>query len=632
MKKHKIKIGLMTIMCLVFFENNISAQDSHKKNDSTANYKVLKSFNSYFNTNEIKQDRSFVLFHIFRKSQKEQTSISDLGNMGLPAIYNSFEDRVVNYNVDFIFNTPFDLYLKRPQEVIFFNTRRPYTKLMHTSSTKVKDEQTIGVIHSRNINPQLNFTLNYNLISSKGQYPNQKSKINTIVLNSNYQSEKYSLYTAMNLNRFTVENNGGVIDTGLVDTESPETNLSEASTKLYNSHFFALQEYRIGRKKTFLQDDSMITVLEPRIKFTHFINFVRRNRVYRDKQSFENGFYSNFYIKKDRTADSVSLNSIQNVLAVHGTPLWIKENGFGFDAFISGQYNSYYNFEKYIFLQNKHRFFDTKVGGQIFSDPAKKLMFGLSGEYYLSGYRLGDHKFETNIKYKTSEKIKSILSLNMSYSNGKPDYFLNTFYSNHFKWKNDFDSEINFRSQLKYQIPGIHFQAKAFITSIKNYTFFTSVALPIQFNDWLKVYSLQLQKDFYIGRVTFVNRVQWQKTSNENIINLPQISLYNATSVRLNVKHALVMYAGLDIEYFTKYKPYSFMPGNGMFYFENSFETGNYPIISAFINGKIKENVTFFVKYTHLNSGMIAERYYAIKSYPIKDGLFKFGVQWIFTN
>ncbi len=627
---HNIRIIHFTILLLLCSANFLSAQRSPK--DSTLNYMVIKEFDRFFDTQKVKEDSSFILFHIFRNSQKQSISVSELGNIGLPTISNIFEDRLLNYDIDFMFNMPFDLYLKTPYEIQFYNTRRPHTKIMHTSSTKVKDEQTIGVIHSRNINPRLNFTFDYHLINSAGQYPNQKSKINNIVLNSNYQRERYSFYAAVNLNRFTIQNNGGIIDTGLVDINSPETNLSEASTKLYNNYFFVLQEYRIGKTKTLLKGDSMLNILEPRIKFTHYIDFSRRNRVYKDQQSFENGFYTNFYIQKDRTIDSVFLSSIHNVVAVHGAPLFVKEKGFGFDILLSNKYNSYYNFKEYIFLRNKHRFLDTKIGGRFFRNPTKKFRYSINSEFYFTGYRNGDHKTETELSYRFSDSTRSRLSWHTQYSSAEPDYFLNTFYSNHFRWENNFKPETNIRTSLKYELPLKNFSAKLFAGAIKNYTFFTKVALPAQLDEWLYIYSAQLRKDFHFGRIHFVNKICWQHSSNNDIINLPALSAYNATSVQLRIKHALTMYAGFDIQYSSTYKAYSFMPGHGMFYFENDYKTGNYPIISVFINGKIKKNFLFFIKFTHLNSGMLLERYASVKSYPIKGRTFKLGVQWSFTN
>lgn len=607
-------------------------QSGHNHHDSTANFLVLKKTNSFYNTEETDKDSSFTLFHIFRPEQRQSISVSQLGNIGLPTISNIYFDRRLNYDTDFMFNVPFDLYLKDPHEVIFYNTRRPYTELTHTSGTKVKDEQTVGVIHSQNVNPQLNFTFDYHLISSTGDYPNQKTRNGNLVFNSNYQSEKYSLYAALNINKFEIQNNGGIIDTGFVDINSPETNLSEASTLLNNQDLFILQEYRIGPDKTVLKNDSMVKVLDPHFKFTHYAAFTQRYRIYKDKQSFENGYYTNFYIQKDQSMDSVFLSSLQNTVAVHSEKNFIKEKGFGFDFLISNRRNAYYNFREYIFLRNKHIFWDTKLAGHIYRNQKKSFRYDITGEYYFTGYRTGDNKAEATFRQNFSDSTGSHLQLKLYYSSAQPDYFLNTFYSNHFRWENDFKPEVNARTELSYGLPINHFRISAKAGAVQNYTFFSGVALPGQFSEWQYVLNASLKKDFHLGRIRFFNEVVWQKSSNPDIINLPALAAYHSTSIKLRVEHALTMYAGFDIQYSTKYKAYSFMPGHGMFYFENNFETGNYPLASVYINGKIKEDVLFFVKFTHINSNILKDTYYTVKPYPIKNRMFKFGVQWTFNN
>jgi hypothetical protein len=607
-------------------------QGGHSHYDSTENHLVIKKITPFYNTKKTEKDSSFTLFHIFRPSQQQSVSISQLGNIGLPTISNIYHDRLLNYEIDFMFNAPFDLYLQEPNEVSFYNTRRPYTNIIHTSGTKVKDEQTIGFTHSQNVNPRLNFTFDYDLISSTGQYPNQKARNSTLNFNSNYQSEKYSVYAALNMNKFDVQNNGGIIDTGFVDINSPETHLSEASTLLSNNHLFLLQEYRIGSDKTVLKNDSMVKVLEPLFKFTHFAAFTRRYRIYKDNQSFENGFYTNFYIEKDQTMDSVFLSSLQNVFAMHTEPKFTQEKNFGFDILLSNKRNAYYNFQEYIFLKNKHIFWDTKIAGNIYSKKRNTLSYNFSGEYYFTGYRMGDHKAAAEIKHSFSDSTHTHIILNVHYSSAEPDYFLNTFYSNHFRWENDFSPEINARADLSFAVPQNMFRLTATASAVQNYTFFSGVALPMQFSEWMYVYSASLKKDFNLGRIRFFNEVVWQESSNPDIINLPALAAYHSTSVRLRIEHALVMYAGFDIQYSTKYKAYSFMPGHGMFYFENNFETGNYPIASVYINGKIKEDVLFFIKFSHINSNILTDSYYTVKRYPINNRMFKFGVQWTFNN
>ena len=620
------------ILIFLIFSVVVSYGQEYHAPDTLKNILIIKQITEFQNIKEIEADSNFMLFHIFRPSQKKSISISQLGNIGLPTISNIFHERNLNYNSDFMFNNPFRLYLTEPTDVEFYNTRRPYTKVKHTSSTKEEDEQYIRFIHSQNFNPKLNFTFVYDLISSQGQYPNQQTKDRNIILNSNYQTEKYSLYAAVNLNKFDVQNNGGIIDTGFVDINAPETNLSSASTLLKNDHIFVLQEYRIGNTKTVLRNDSMVEVLEPLIKFSHCISQTGRRRIYQDKQSFENGYYTNFYIQKDYSLDSIFLQIIENTISMHSEPLFVENKNFGVDLNLSNAYKSYYNFKEYIFLENKHHFLDTKISGNIFQVHDKKIKLDFSGEYFFTGYRQGDHKASAGIKFILGDSTKKIITLRGNYHSSVPDYFFNIFYSNHFRWENEFNSEINARASIIFDIPNLDFRLTAQTSLLNNYTFFSSVALPTQFEDWLYVYSASVKKDFHLGKVHFFNELTWQKSSNPDIISLPQIAAYHSTSIEMNIENSLTMYIGFDIKYSTKYKVYNYMPGHGMFYFENESFAGNYPLAGVYINGKIKKNVLVFIKFVHINSNIFRELYYTVNHYPLNNRMFKFGVQWTFTN
>ncbi|MEA2040995.1 MAG: putative porin [Bacteroidota bacterium] len=611
----------------------VSHAQNIKRVDTSMNVLLIKQITDLHNTQTIKRDSNFAKFHFSRLSQNYSISSSQLGNNGLPTISNIFHDRAYTYDSEFIFNESYRYNIKKPVDVNFYNTRKPFTAVKHTSATKEIDEQTIEFIHSRNITPNLNFTFDFNLLNSAGQYPNQLAKNRYLIFNSNYITEKYSLFAAIDLNKIEVQNNGGIIDTGFVDLNSPETHLSSASTVLKNSHFFVLQEYRIGKTITEYKNDTSIETLIPTVKLSHFISGNGYQRIYIDAQSFENGYYTNFYIQKDQTKDSIFLKTLENSVSLHSEPAFVKKRKFGFDLNASGIFKSYNNFKEYIFLKNMNSFFDTKLSGSLYKPQTSRgLQYDLKAEYYFTGYRAGDHKAIAIISKELGDSTKKHLRLALRYNNSKPDYFFNTYYSNHFRWENDFDNEIHANAEISFTIPQYKFELNTKASSLQNYTFFSSVALPSQYKEPIFVYSATIKKDFHINKIHFINELSWQKSSNPDIINLPELAAYHSTTIQVDVKNALKMYVGFDIEYSTQYKPYSFMPGHGMFYYENEIYSGNYPMASVFANARIKKNVLVFIKFIHVNSNILKEVYYSVNQYPINNRMFKFGVRWTFTN
>jgi len=128
------------------------------------------------------------------------------------------------------------------------------------------------------------------------------------------------------------------------------------------------------------------------------------------------------------------------------------------------------------------------------------------------------------------------------------------------------------------------------------------------------------------------NKVVWQKASNEGIVSLPELALYHASYFELKYKRAMRAHIGFDIYYSRPFKTYSYNPAIGQFYFENLKLTGDYAFGSAFINVKLKKNVTMFFKMEHVLSGVFKEIYYSVNNYPVNNRIFKFGVRWTFNN
>ncbi|NJO25216.1 MAG: putative porin, partial [Bacteroidia bacterium] len=66
----------------------------------------------------------------------------------------------------------------------FFNTTKPYTELNYTLGSRV--EQMIEVMHTQNIRPQWNASMQYRLINSPGFFKNQKTNHNNYLFTSWY--------------------------------------------------------------------------------------------------------------------------------------------------------------------------------------------------------------------------------------------------------------------------------------------------------------------------------------------------------------------------------------------------------------------------------------------------------------
>ncbi|MBO9635070.1 MAG: hypothetical protein J7578_18315, partial [Chitinophagaceae bacterium] len=106
----------------------------------------------------------------------------------------------------------FDIYKWNLEKVRFFHTTRPYTELGYVLGARA--EQLIDIIHTQNIKPNWNFSLNYRLINAPGFLQNQKTNHNNYLFTNWYQGKKkrYNNYFVLLGNRLQATENGGIQD------------------------------------------------------------------------------------------------------------------------------------------------------------------------------------------------------------------------------------------------------------------------------------------------------------------------------------------------------------------------------------------------------------------------------------
>jgi hypothetical protein len=96
-------------------------------------------------------------------------------------------------------------------------------------------------------------------------------------------------------------------------------------------------------------------------------------------------------------------------------------------------------------------------------------------------------------------------------------------------------------------------------------------------------------------------------------------------------KNNLNVFIGADVVYYAPTQMMSFMPMVNQYNLDDIKMAGNYPFIDVFLNARIK-TVRFFVKVTHVNSGLFGFKYYGANNYPLKDRTIQFGLNWVFIN
>ena len=176
---------------------------------------------------------------------------------------------------------------------------------------------------------------------------------------------------------------------------------------------------------------------------------------------------------------------------------------------------------------------------------------------------------------------------------------------------------------------------RAGVENIKNYTYFNQNAMPAQESGNIQVLSATLKQDFRLGILHLDNEVTWQKSSNETVLPLPQLSLYHNLYLLAKIaKKVLTVQHGADVRYFTKYNAPAYMPAIQIFLLQptdDQVQIGGYPIVNVYANLHLKRT-RFYVMMYHVNQGMSCPNYFLSPHYPINPRVLKFGLSWNFYD
>jgi hypothetical protein len=131
------------------------------------------------------------------------------------------------------------------------------------------------------------------------------------------------------------------------------------------------------------------------------------------------------------------------------------------------------------------------------------------------------------------------------------------------------------------------------------------------------------------------SQATYQKSSDEKVLPLPQVTLYTNLYLLFRYARVLRVQIGADMRYFTSYYAPDYAPSIGQFATQDAtfarMKIGKYPIINVYANFQLKRT-RFFVMFYHVNEGMGSRKYFYSPHNPINPRLLKFGVSWNFYD
>jgi hypothetical protein len=419
--------------------------------------------------------------------------------------------------------------------------------------------------------------------------------------------------------------------TNLIDTWN--------STKHRGGHF--AHSYDLGFYRTELDEDTVeVETFVPVATIFHTMDLTHYERRFRMDAGAQDGdtpFFENNYINSSTTADTTGYRSFTTYAGLRLNEGFNRWSQFGVAAFLGYEYQQYTNLVDSLdfnYIDRKHGSHNVWVGGQLSRHLSSALEFDVTGQTCLSGDKVGDVKLDgalsTTLHWRDG-RDSLVVSAEGLFRNSRVSYLLDHYFSNHFRWSNDFDREQRLRLQGSIAYPRSGTRVSAGVEHVNNFHYFDSEGLPQQYGRQLDIFSVEAQQKLHAGILNWDNTVLFQSTTEEAVLALPKLSVRSDLYLNFRIAHTLRTQLGVSGYYFTKYYAPNYQPATQQFCTQQEIKCGNYPVANAYVNCRLKK-MRFYVMMYNMLDGAFTSDTFISPYYPMTPRRFEWGVSVDFQN
>jgi len=486
-------------------------------------------------------DTLFSLFNRYRIADLHTPVNSMLGSYGLPYYSISYFDRITDPD-RFLYANHYG-FMHMDDNAMFMNLQLPFTELKWVlSGERDLAEQTFRIKHSQNINRKLNFGVIYDIIYNLGMYSAQRAEDKTFSFYTSYTGSVYKLYIAAGINGLFSQENGGItskeeLDIDITNTRDIPVNLgtlNNASNQMKNRNLLVVQRFSfIGAQPD--RDTIPLLNTEPvpfKGTFSHILQYDFARRSYTD-ESPGSGFYDSIYMNSSVTFDSLSARFVKNTIRLDFQTDETKWISFGAGLGLRNE-NFWY---AQIVPQKDTVGADTAnwfrgnnvLTGRVTSKIGDNFRWGVNGEWFFDRYREGDYILNGMISRSFDLKKGKLEWQFTGKTNSRtPSFWYNQWGGNHYQWENNFKKQSLSEAGTRVLYPGRKLDFRFNYALINNYLDFDTLAMPSQDTTSLSVMAISLRKDFRLWKFHLEPDIIIQKSSNEEILSLPQATVRTA--------------------------------------------------------------------------------------------------------
>ena len=382
------------------------------------------------------------------------------------------------------------------------------------------------------------------------------------------------------------------------------------------------------------EDTNFVEEFVPVTSFIHTFKIERARHKYQSVSTPDENAY---YNKQGVSRDSTTAFSVKNVFGIALLEGFNRYAKAGLTGYISHKFSRYDLMNADSMTVDRFTEQEIYVGGELAKRQGKTLHYSIDGEVGIMDKAMGQFRVNGNmdLNFRLWKDTVNLI-IRGFVKNTLPSFYMRHYHSNLHVWDNDnMEKEFRTRVEGELNIDRWGTNLRAGVENVKNYTYLNQKAVPEQNSGNIQILSATLKQNFRAGTFHLDNEVTWQKSSNETVLPLPQISVYsNLYLLTKLAKKVLTVQLGADVRYFTKYNAPAYTPSIQQFHLQpenDQVEIGGYPIVNVYANLHLKRT-RLFAMYSHVNQGMGTRNSFLVPHYPINPSLLRIGVSWNFYD
>ena len=549
----------------------------------------------------------------------------------------------------------FDVYNFSVPQTRFYTTTRPYSEIAYLLGSQ--SEQMIQLLHTQNIRPNWNASIQYRLINAPGFFQNQNTNHNNYRFSSWYQSRnrRYQNFVVVVGNKLQAGENGGIRDNGNYLDSVPFEERSTIPTQLgpnrpgnrdffrsdiatgsryTNATYLLRQQYDLGQKDSIVTDSVVIPLFYPRLRLEHTISYNTYHYRFND-ETRDSVYYARKYNIQD-TTDRVFLRDywkqMINEFSIYQFP--DAKNPQQFIKVGAALENLQGEFDTGLVSTKDYNFF---LSGEYRNKTRnKKWDIEAFGRFYVNGLNAGDYHAYISLRRLISRQV-GFLQVGFQNANRTPSFIYNPQSSFYLGTPVSFNKEntINIFGSLEQPHRKLRLRGSYYLAS--NYTYFRNYYQPDQASAIFNLLQITAEKQVRLYRNwNWRTWVVLQQKAGDAPINFPLLFTRNQVGYDGNLGFRnLLISMGLELRYYTPFKSNGYSPAIGQFFVQDTSTTRlKVPEIAAYAHFRIK-SFTAYVRAENLNAfggGGFNNNNIIIPDYPYPGLQIRLGIFWSFVN